>query len=256
MRVQLNIMTVKLEKYIEIIMKRLLNKIKKLALSLTLFEKILWCTSVIVIIIASVVARSGVLNTIASFIGATSLIFIAKGFPFGQALTIVFCILYGIISWMFRYYGEMITYLCMTLPVALVTMISWIRHPYEEGKPEVAIARMTAKKFITTIVLSCLVTVSFYFILKALDTPNLIFSTLSVFTSFLAVSLMLLRSPYYALAYASNDVVLIVLWVLASIESLEYLPTVVCFVIFLANDIYGFINWNSMKRRQSGENHE
>ncbi|MBR1530710.1 MAG: nicotinamide mononucleotide transporter, partial [Eubacterium sp.] len=76
-------------------------------------------------------------------------------------------------------------------------------------------------------------------------------STLSVFTSFLACVFLVLRLPYYALAYSANDVVLIVLWVLATLKDVQYLPMIVCFSMFLVNDLYGFYNWRRMKRRQS-----
>ena len=76
-------------------------------------------------------------------------------------------------------------------------------------------------------------------------------STISVFTSFLAASLMLFRSKYYALAYASNDIVLIILFILASIENISYIPMVICFIIFLINDLYGFINWTKMSKKQN-----
>ena len=75
-------------------------------------------------------------------------------------------------------------------------------------------------------------------------------SALSVTTSFLAVYLTFRRSPYFALAYAANDVVLILLWILASAEEIRYLSVVVCFVAFLFNDLYGFINWRKMKKKQ------
>jgi len=69
--------------------------------------------------------------------------------------------------------------------------------------------------------------------------------------SFLAASLTFLRSPYYALAYAANDVVLILLWSIASLSDPSYLPMLVCFFLFLANDLYGYINWKRMQSRQS-----
>ena len=53
-----------------------------------------------------------------------------------------------------------------------------------------------------------------------------------------------------AAVYAANDIVLIVLWVLASFESLHYLSVVVCFLAFLFNDLYGYINWKKMSQRQ------
>ena len=94
------------------------------------------------------------------------------------------------------------------------------------------------------------VTCIFYFILEYFNTANIIPSTLSVTTSFLAVYLTFRRSPYFALAYASNDIVLIALWILASMHDVRYISVVACFVAFLVNDIYGFISWRNMKIRQ------
>ena len=58
------------------------------------------------------------------------------------------------------------------------------------------------------------------------------------------------RSPCFALAYAANDVVLIVLWTLAAVEDISYLSVIICFVMFLVNDLYGFISWKRMEQRQ------
>ena len=88
-------------------------------------------------------------------------------------------------------------------------------------------------------------------ILKYFNTANIVPSTLSVTTSFLAVYLTFRRSPYFAVAYATNDIVLIILWILASFSDIRYISVVVCFVSFLLNDIYGFISWQKMKTRQS-----
>jgi nicotinamide mononucleotide transporter PnuC len=178
------------------------------------------------------------------------LIFIAKGNVLGQLLMIAFSILYGIISYHFRYFGEMITYLGMSAPMAVLAAISWIKHPYRDSDC-VKVDRLTKGKISILCILTLLVTAAFYLILGALDTSNLIISTISVSTSFLAASLTYLRSPYYALGYAANDVVLIVLWVLASMVDISYLSMVICFVMFLVNDLYGFINWRRMQRKQS-----
>ena len=70
-------------------------------------------------------------------------------------------------------------------------------------------------------------------------------------TSFLAVYLTFRRSPYFALAYAANDIVLIVLWTLASAYDIRYISVVVCFAAFFVNDLYGYINWQKMKLRQA-----
>lgn len=191
------------------------------------------------------------LTLIASLLGVTALIFTARGNAFGNLLMVIFCILYGFISWTFAYYGEMITYLGMSLPMAVFAFISWLRNPYEGNRAEVKVNSLSRGETVFMWVLSAVVTVAFYFILKHFGTANLIPSTLSVLTSFVAAYLIFRRSPAFALAYATNDVVLIVLWVLASIKDVRYVSVVVCFVTFLANDLYNYFCWRKMKARQS-----
>ena len=215
------------------------------------FELALWLCSLFAVAASFVLGpEKDILSLISSLVGVTALIFVAKGMVFGQALCVVFALLYGIVAFRFRYYGEVITYVGMSVPAAVAAVIAWIKNPYGNGD-EVKVSTLTRKKIWGVAILTAAVTVLFYFVLGALDTANLIFSTLSVTTSILAASLVFLRSPYYALAYAANDVVLIVLWVLASMADVSYLPMILCFVAFLANDLYGFISWRRMKRRQS-----
>lgn len=217
---------------------------------LTMFERGLWITSIIVVIASYlVVGGEVVLNMIASLIGVTALIFLAKGYVTGQVLTVIFSVFYGIVSFYFRYYGEMITYLCMTAPIAMISIVSWLRHPYADTK-EVEVAHVTKKQILKMTVLAIVVTIAFYFILGFLGNANLLFSTISVTTSFVACYLAFLRSPYYALGYAVNDIVLIILWVMATMEEMSYLPMVICFAMFFINDIYGYYNWKRMRIRQ------
>ena len=164
---------------------------------------------------------------------------------------IFFSLIYGVISYTFAYYGEMITYIGMTLPMEVFSLVSWLRHPYKGNKAEVEIKEVTNREWAFMWIFTFLVTLAFYFILKALNTANLIPSTISVATSFLAAYLTLKRSPYYAVGYAANDMVLIVLWLLAAMHDASYFSVVVCFVVFLINDIYGFISWRKMGRRQA-----
>lgn len=215
-------------------------------------EIILWCSSMIFVVMSFFIFdRENYLILTASLIGVTSLIFNAKGNPFGQFLMIIFSLLYGIISFTFAYYGEMLTYLGMTMPMAIFALISWLRNPYNGNKSEVKVNSISKKETAFMWVITIAIAAVFYFILEIFNTANIIPSTISVATSFLAVYLTFRRSSYYALAYAANDVVLIVLWVLASFTDTRYISVVVCFVAFLINDIYGFINWKRMKERQS-----
>ena len=227
--------------------------LRKLNNYFTAFEKILWICSVMLIICSAFVfGKDSILSIIASLIGATSLLLSAKGHPIGQALSVVFSILYAVISFSFAYYGEMITYLGMTGPMALAAFISWMRNPYENNKAEVKVNHISRKEAALLPVLALLVTAVFFFLLRYFGTANLLPSTLSITTSFVAVYLTFRRDPFFAVAYALNDLVLIVLWSLAALTDKSYLSVVVCFVVFFVNDIYGFISWRGMKKRQAG----
>jgi len=197
--------------------------------------------------------RSSYMTLSASLIGVTSLIFSAKGNPLGQLLMVIFSLLYGAISYTSRYYGEMITYLGMTLPMAVLALISWMKNPYSSDRLQVQVNQLNTKDCVNMWLPSIAVTAVFYWILRALHTSNLMLSTFSVTTSFLAVYLTYKRSAAYALAYAANDGVLILLWTLAAKSNPSYWSVVVCFIAFLANDLYGYASWRRMGKRQKNE---
>lgn len=215
-------------------------------------ELCLWgCSAAVIIAAFFLWDGEGFLTLAASLIGVSAIMVNAKGNPLGQVLMIIFSLLYGIISYGFAYYGEMLTYLGMTMPMSAFALVSWLKNPYKGQKSQVLINRFLKKKdYAVMTVLALAVTAAFYFVLEAFNTANIVPSTISVTTSFVAVYLTYKRSPYFSLGYAANDVVLIVLWTLASLENTQYIAVTVCFVAFLANDIYGFFSWRKIGKKQ------
>lgn len=219
--------------------------------NLSIRDRLVWSVSLLLVSAAFAAAGSRQpLTLAASLIGVTALIFTAKGDVWGQLLIFIFSMLYGFISLSCRYYGEMLTYMGMTAPMALMSIISWLRNPYASGKNEVRVARMSLRDACFMLVSAAAVTAAFFFLLRALNTANLLFSTISVTTSFTACFLTWRRSSAYALAYAANDLVLIVLWVSACAADISYVPVAVCFCVFFFNDLYGFFSWRKMRARQ------
>lgn len=230
----------------------MITRMKKSLFGFTLPEIMLWVCSVSVILISFFIFdRQNYLTLASSLVGVTALIFNAKGNPFGHIFMIGFGIVYAIISYSYAYYGEMITYLGMSVPMAIFSLVTWLRHPYNGNHAEVAVHRLTGKEVPLMLLSTLGVTVAFYFILGALHTTNLLPSTISVTTSFLAAYLTMRRSELYALAYAANDIVLIVLWIMAAMTDISYLSVIICFVVFLFNDMYGYFNWRRMRHKQA-----
>lgn len=214
---------------------------------MTTQELTIWVVSVTSIVLSGMligmlIGNADLMLIITSCIGVSGLIWVAKRKGMGQVLVVAFSVLYAIISIKNKYYGEMITYLFMTVPIALVTIKVWLNNMGEENTVEVK--KETKKQILLIFLCSLVVTYLMYYVLVYFDTSSIVLSTISITTSFLAATLMLVRSKYYAVAYAMNDVVLIGLWIIASMSNIENISMVVCFVIFLINDIYGFISWS------------
>lgn len=228
-----------------------MRKLSALYRYFTHMERLLWGVSMLLILLAYLLFdRQSPLTLTASLIGVTALIFTAKGNPLGQLLMVFFSLLYGVISWQFHYYGEMLTYMGMTMPMSLFALIAWLRHPFQGQLAQVTVARLRPGEPWLLALLTAAVTVAFYFLLRHFGTASLLPSTLSVTTSFAAVYLTFRRNPHYALAYALNDAVLILLWLLAARTHQRYLSVAVCFCAFLVNDLYGFLCWRTMEKHQ------
>jgi len=228
-----------------------MNIIKSIK-NLTKGEKILWISSLAAVAASFLIAgKQDFLSLTASLIGVTALIFIAKGDALGEIIFVIFSLIYAVISYNFNYYGEMLTFLLMAIPCSIAAAITWLKHPYGDGKTQVEIRCISKKETAFMFLITAAVTVVFYFILRYFDTANLIVSTISVGTSFAAAYLQFRRSHYYAVAYTLNDLILIVLWLLAAVADISYLPMVVCFAVFAINDVYGFYNWLKMKKQQA-----
>ena len=219
--------------------------------ALTKFDICLWVAAFAAILLTFFLTKSHDYMTLASSItGITMLMFIVKGNVVGQFLTVAFSVCYGIVSYFTKYYGEMITYLGMSTPAAIYAIVTWLRHPYKDSS-SISVATLNAKKVAIVGAISAAVTVAFFFILRALGTSNLAISTVSVALSMMAACFTILRSPFYGLAYACNDIVRIVLWSLVAATEITCLPIVVCFSLFFIYDTYGFINWTRMKKKQT-----
>ncbi len=224
---------------------------KRVLTFFNLVEYTIWIISSIVIItVFFAFHNTDYVQLIGCLIGVFSILLVSKGSPIGQLTTIIFSVFYGIVSYFIRYYGEMITYLGMTTPIAILALINWIRHPSKGNKAEVEVNHLQWQEYILMLLTAAGVTLGFYFILKELNTNNLIFSTLSVYTSFIAAYMTMRRSRFYAVGYMLNDIIILVLWSLAAKTNLSYLAMVVTSITFLINDLYGFVNWTKLSRKQ------
>lgn len=217
----------------------------------TITEWSLWLFSILAILSTSIYfGNQEPLAILASMIGITSLIFSAKGNPIGQGLIIIFAVIYAYLALRNNYYSELITYSCLTLPMAVFSLLSWLSHPFQGKKAQVTISQVKVKDYYLLFLLTVLITVIFYYILGIFHTPFLLVSTLSIATAFAGTFLTYKRSPNFALAYCLNDIILIALWLFEAQSDSSLYALVICFATFLISDIYTYMNWLRIHRLQ------
>lgn len=224
---------------------------KNLLKNMPRIELLVWAASSLLILISFLVIKDkSPMVLLTALVGVAALTFVVRGSIMGQLLLIVFSVLYSVVACGEHYYGEMVTFAFMQIPVSMYTVVKWGKEPYKEHSA--AVVEMNPLKLLFTFVAAAIVTLIMFFILKHFNTPQLVVSTLSIAASFIALSLTVLHSPHYSFAFAINDILMIILWVVATVGThytphLCYIPLLICLITFLANDIYGVVEWQNMK---------
>ena len=228
---------------------------KKFFKDWNIFEILILVFGISLIVVCFIVEKEkNVLSFITSLIGVVSVLFVAKGLTIAPIIDIVFCVLYAIVSYFQKYYGEAIIYIVMMMPISLFSIFSWFKNKNSTNENFVKINKIHGIEYLYLSIATIVLTIGFYFLLDVLNTSQLIVSTISLITSVVASYLMLRRCPYYAIGFMLNDIILIILWSMAiAVSGWSCLPTVLSFCVFFINDLYGFIHWKIQEKKQDND---
>ena len=216
----------------------------------TIFEKILLIVSPIIVLTVGLIFKIDALTIVTSIVGIICALCLAKGLVIGQFFGIAIVVLYSIVSLKNGFYGEIIIYLFIMLPMYIWSIVSWLKHKNKQTQ-SVEVNRIKLKEWLIVSFLAIVAFIGFYFLLKALKTSELITSTLSVVDNIFAVYLLARRSKYGFVSYIINDIILIVLWGVPILKgNLILLAMLINPIINLINDTYGVINWTRLQRKQ------
>ena len=216
----------------------------------TKFEKTLSFGSIFIIILVGIVFKSDILTTSCSVVGVITAFLHAKGKNLGQVFGLLITALYSVVSFKNKYFGEVLIYLTIMLPMYIIGIISWARHKNIETN-SVEINRVKKKELGIIIILSGFIYIGIYYLLRFFNTNELIISTASVLISMLAMYFQVRRSRYSFSFYLINDIILTLLWGIPVIKgNLLLFPMFINPIINLISDIYGLHNWKRIEKIQ------
>ena len=208
------------------------------------FEIFLLFSSLSIIIFSGILCNSTILTIICSITGILCALTQAKGKIVSQFIGLILVVLYSILSFENKYYGEVLIYIFIMLPLFVSGIISWIRNLNKETNI-VNENKLTKKEWIILSIISIVLFIGLYYLLKYFNTSQLFVSTLSMVTSLFATYLVARRSKYGFLFYIGNDIILFILWGMPVIyDNLLLIPMLINPIINFINDSYGWISWN------------
>lgn len=214
------------------------------------FEKYLLSISLTIIIILTILTKSDWLVTICSISGVIMTLLLAKGKVSGQIIGIATITLYTILALFQKYYGEIIIYIGIMLPLRIVGIILWLKHQNKKDDA-ITIRKLDKKEWIWTLFLLVITTFGFYFLLKAFNINQLIISTISAATGVFASYFLAIRNKHGFTFFIINDLIRFVLWIIPSIKgNWSLLPIAITCLIYFVNDSYGLYNWQKIEKEQ------
>ena len=185
--------------------------LKKLFYDWTKFEITLLVISLISVGITGIICNSSLLTIICSIAGILCALTQAKGKVISQFIGLLIVVLYSILSFQNKFYGEVIIYVFIMFPLFISGIISWIKNLNKETNT-VTENKLHKKEWIVLTIISIVLFVLLYYLLKYFNTSRLLVSTLSLVTSLFATYLVARRSKYGFLFYIGNDIILFILW--------------------------------------------
>lgn len=211
------------------------------------FEITLLVLSIILILGVGFILDCELLSIIVAFLGIFSALNQAKGKVLGQIIGVVLAILYSYMSYNNRYYGEVIIYACMLLPMYVVGIYTWTKNK-DKSTENVKQNDISMKEWIILLIVNVVLFVGLYFLLKYFNTSQLLVSTLSMNINLSATYLLVRRCKYSFVFYLLNAFILLFLWGLPVLDGdYKLLPMVFDALLLIANNIYGTIKWMKQK---------
>lgn len=216
-----------------------------------LLDLFLITIGIVTITITSVLFHSQwyiILNTI---LGLLCVFTQAKGKVATQFLGIAYFCFYIFISYTQALYGEALVYLIIMLPMYIYGAIHWLAHRDKSDEKVIVRSNISKTEWVVASFLFIVVSVGVYFLLKVLNTAQLVVSTLSFITMLPAVYLLIRRCKWNQVAFLVNDFIVPILWIFLVVEgNLVFVPMCIYHIFQITYDIYGLIEWTKLERKQ------
>ena len=226
----------------------------KKALSLNWFDWFLIIGTTVVSAVSSVVAGNwDTLGFIVAVTGIINLVLCARGNIWNYAFGIVYNAIYVYISWKSRLYADSAIYLLYYLPMQFIGWVSRKKNQNQESGAVNAVHLTRRTALVLLLVAAVLIPVFAWILgLPAIGDSQPWLDATTTVVSILAMYMMVKAIAEQWYIWIVLDAVQVVKWTIATVRGEEHAALMlVMFAFFLANAVYGLIQWNGLAKQSS-----
>lgn len=212
-----------------------------------------------------------VISPVSAIIGIVCVVMAARGSIWTYAWGIVNCVTYGYLAYTSGYYGDMLLNLFYFLPFQFIGFVMWNKNIRDKQNKIVHMKKLSLKQGIYITAAGAIGAVAFGLLLYKLDNwfVNVMKRNQSIYiyldevfhipflgaildssTEVLQITAQILMAFAFAeqwIMWILTNVITIIMWavvIIADPTSLSWaLPTLIMWVAYLINSVYGYINW-------------
>jgi len=184
------------------------------------------------------------ISAICSIAGVVCVVLVGKGSIHNYLFGVVNVVLYIIISYNAKLYGETMLNVLYYLPIQFIGFFLWKRNI---SKDNLVFARNLSKsRFALVVLVSILSIIVYAQVLVCLGDVSPYLDSTTTVLSIVAQILMLLRLSEQWLLWVVVNVCSIAMWLMVYISGTESaLIMALMWTFYLINSVYGYINWRS-----------
>ena len=184
--------------------------------------------------------------------GIINLVLCAKGNIWNYAFGIVYNAIYVYIAWHSKLYADAAIYLLYYLPMQFVGWAQWKKNQDEESGAVNAVHLTRRQAFILLAAAVLIPLFAWILSLPAIGDAQPWLDAVTTVVSILAMYMMVKAIAEQWLIWIVLDAAQVVKWTVATVRGEAHAALMlVMFAFFLANAVYGLIQWNGLAKRAS-----
>ena len=212
---------------------------------------IIWLTVATTVILGlSIYWRDTWISLLAAITGVWCVILTGKGKRSSFIFGLINVILYAIVAFQAKYYGEVMLNVIYYIPMSFVGWFAWKKH-MSDDTGEVVKERLNINKSIIVYALTAAAIFGYGLILKVLGGSLPYIDSMSTVISVVAQILSIKRLMEQWVLWIVVDAVTVIMWSVHFAQGGESIATLAMWIVYLVNAFIMFIHWYKESKKNA-----